>query len=253
MALRWTRSEDGRTVSIKVKALAIGGTALLVSIGAGVGTAYMLGNGQVGGTATDGATSTIGADLAAQTAGAMAPLHVTTSRTKGSSAGTATAAGQASTATDGTAATSGGGSSSAQDQGGSASQSKKENKVVALVNEARADAGCEPLTVDVTLAAVAHAHSKDMATSDYFDHNGQDGTTPFERFTSAGYDYSTAGENIAAGQQTAAEVVEAWMNSENHRENILNCSFTEIGVGRYVDANSTYGVYWTQDFGTPKA
>jgi uncharacterized protein YkwD len=124
--------------------------------------------------------------------------------------------------------------------------------VVTLTNAERAKAGCRPLTVDATLTAVAQAHSQDMATNDYFDHNSQDGMTPFDRMTAAGYRFSTAAENIAAGQRTPQDVMTAWMNSPGHRANILNCALTQIGVGYATDSSSDYGVYWTQDFGTPR-
>ena len=125
-------------------------------------------------------------------------------------------------------------------------------QVVTLTNAERAKAGCGPLTVDATLTAVAQAHSQDMATNDYFDHNSQDGRTPFDRMTAAGYRYSTAAENIAAGQRTPQDVMTAWMNSPGHRANILNCALKEIGVGYATGSSSQYGVYWTQDFGTPR-
>ena len=125
-------------------------------------------------------------------------------------------------------------------------------QVVTLTNAERAKAGCGPLTVNATLTAVAQAHSQDMATHDYFDHNSQDGRTPFDRMTAAGYRYSTAAENIAAGQRTPQDVMTAWMNSPGHRANILNCALKEIGVGYATGSSSQYGVYWTQDFGTPR-
>jgi uncharacterized protein YkwD len=125
-------------------------------------------------------------------------------------------------------------------------------QVVTLTNAERAKAGCGPLSVNATLTAVAQAHSQDMATNDYFDHNSQDGRTPFDRMTAAGYRYSTAAENIAAGQRTPQDVMTAWMNSPGHRANILNCALKEIGVGYATDSASRYGVYWTQDFGTPR-
>jgi uncharacterized protein YkwD len=125
-------------------------------------------------------------------------------------------------------------------------------QVVTLTNAERAKAGCGPLTVNATLTAVAQAHSQDMATNNYFDHNSQDGRTPFDRMTAAGYRYSTAAENIAAGQRTPQDVMTAWMNSAGHRANILNCALKEIGVGYATGSSSQYGVYWTQDFGTPR-
>ena len=125
-------------------------------------------------------------------------------------------------------------------------------QVVTLTNAERAKAGCGPLAVNATLTAVAQAHSQDMATNNYFDHNSQDGRTPFDRMTAAGYRYSTAAENIAAGQRTPQDVMTAWMNSPGHRANILNCALKQIGVGYATGPSSQYGVYWTQDFGTPR-
>ncbi|WP_239329435.1 CAP domain-containing protein [Frankia sp. CiP3] len=123
------------------------------------------------------------------------------------------------------------------------------SQVVTLTNTERAKAGCAPLTVDSRLTAAAQAHSDDMATHNYFSHTSQDGRTPFQRMAAAGYQFSIAAENIAAGQRTPAEVMTGWMNSAGHRENILNCSLKQIGVGYGV--GGSYGMYWTQDFGTP--
>lgn len=137
-------------------------------------------------------------------------------------------------------------------QSGGASSSSEEAQVLALTNAERAKNGCGPLAANSTLAAVARAHSKDMATNRFFDHNSQDGRTPFDRMKAAGYSYSMAAENIAAGQQNPSAVVTAWMNSAGHRANILNCKLTQLGVGVYRLSGSPYGVYWTQDFGTPR-
>jgi uncharacterized protein YkwD len=125
-------------------------------------------------------------------------------------------------------------------------------QVVTLTNAERAKAGCGPLAVNSTLTAVAQAHSQDMATHNYFDHNSQDGRSPFDRMTAAGYQFSTAAENIAAGQRTAPDVMTSWMNSPGHKANILNCALHQIGVGYATSSSSQYGVYWTQDFGTPR-
>ncbi len=124
-----------------------------------------------------------------------------------------------------------------------------ESQVVTLVNQERAKAGCPALTVDSRLVAAARGHSQDMATRNYFDHNTPDGVTPWTRITNAGYRYSMAAENIAEGQSTPASVMDAWMNSQGHRANILNCSLRNIGVG--LAYNSRHTPYWTQDFGTP--
>jgi uncharacterized protein YkwD len=124
--------------------------------------------------------------------------------------------------------------------------------VVTLTNAERAKVGCGALTVDATLTSVAQAHSADMAAHNYFDHNSQDGRSPFDRITAAGYKFSTAAENIAAGQRTPQDVMTGWMNSPGHKANILNCALHEIGVGYATSSSSTYGAYWTQDFGTKR-
>jgi len=119
-------------------------------------------------------------------------------------------------------------------------------QVVALVNKERASAGCGPLTEDAQLEKAAQAHSDDMAARNFFDHVNPDGADPGQRITAAGYKWSTYGENIAQGQQTAEAVMDSWMNSPGHRANILNCSFKDIGVGVH---NGSGGPWWTQDFG----
>jgi uncharacterized protein YkwD len=122
-------------------------------------------------------------------------------------------------------------------------------EVVRLVNVARASAGCRALRVDVHLTAAARLHSEDMARHNYFSHTSLDGRSPWDRIRAQGYAYGSA-ENIAAGQRTPAAVMTAWMNSPGHRANILNCASAAIGVGIGRNSASTYGIYWTQDFGT---
>ncbi|CAJ65276.1 MULTISPECIES: CAP domain-containing protein [Frankia] len=122
--------------------------------------------------------------------------------------------------------------------------------VIAATNRARRAAGCPDLVADPVLTAAAGAHSIDMAVSGYFRHDSPDGRSPFDRMAAAGFDYSVAAENIAAGQRSAAEVVRDWMDSPEHRANILTCSLTRIGVG--LATGGSYGYYWTQDFATPE-
>ncbi|MER5632819.1 sigma-70 family RNA polymerase sigma factor [Streptomyces nitrosporeus] len=121
------------------------------------------------------------------------------------------------------------------------------DQVVRLVNAERAEAGCGAVSGNSLLAKAASRHSADMAARDYFSHTSPDGTDPGARITTAGYRWSTYGENIAKGQSTAAAVMEAWMNSPGHRANILDCAFEEIGVGV---EDSPEGPVWTQNFGT---
>ncbi|WP_309114023.1 CAP domain-containing protein [Saccharothrix sp.] len=116
-------------------------------------------------------------------------------------------------------------------------------RVVELVNEARAAAGCPALKVDERIVKTAQAHSTDMATRNYFSHDTPEGVDFAERMRAAGYP-NPGGENIAQGYRTPEAVMKGWMNSEGHRRNILNCGFTAIGVGL-----DTRGYYWTQNFG----
>ncbi|MEU9377855.1 sigma-70 family RNA polymerase sigma factor [Streptomyces sp. NPDC048255] len=119
-------------------------------------------------------------------------------------------------------------------------------QVVALVNKERAAAGCGPLKEDAQLRTAAQGHSDDMANRDFFSHTSPDGSDPGKRTTAAGYRWSTYGENIAKGQQTAQSVMDSWMKSPGHRANILNCSFKDIGVGIHQGQG---GPWWTQNFG----
>jgi uncharacterized YkwD family protein/spore coat assembly protein SafA len=119
-------------------------------------------------------------------------------------------------------------------------------EVVKLVNQERSQVGLPPLKENWELSRVARYKSEDMITKNYFSHTSPTYGSPFQMMKDFGISYQAAGENIAAGQRTPAEVVEAWMNSEGHRKNILSPTYTEIGVG-YVKGGS-YGHYWTQMF-----
>ncbi|HEU4544500.1 MAG TPA: CAP domain-containing protein [Jiangellaceae bacterium] len=119
------------------------------------------------------------------------------------------------------------------------------NEVIVLTNAERQKAGCPPVANNRTLRNVATAHSEDMAERNYFSHTSPEGETPADRAEAAGYD-GYGGENIALGYSSADAVMKGWMASSGHRDNILNCSFTEIGVGV---ADSSRGLYWTQMFG----
>ncbi|SCF32557.1 Uncharacterized conserved protein YkwD, contains CAP (CSP/antigen 5/PR1) domain [Micromonospora viridifaciens] len=121
-------------------------------------------------------------------------------------------------------------------------------QVVDLVNKERARADCKALAVDDKLMLAAQRHSKDQADHKTMSHDGSDGSDPGDRLDRVGYAWRAYGENVAWNQQTPAAVMDAWMKSPGHRANILNCSFTEIGVG----VARSNGPYWTQDFGTPR-
>lgn len=123
--------------------------------------------------------------------------------------------------------------------------SEIEKEVVRLVNLERQKAGLKPLQIDEKLSSVARLKSEDMKNKNYFNHTSPTYGTPFDMMQQFNIKYKRAGENIAKGQKTAKEVVDAWMNSEGHRRNILSKSFTHIGVGYTKRGNTPY---WTQMF-----
>lgn len=115
--------------------------------------------------------------------------------------------------------------------------------VVSATNAERRAAGCDDLSVDLRLVAAAQGHADDMSANGYFSHTSRDGREFDDRIGDEGHP-SPGGENIAAGQETAEAVVQAWMDSPGHRRNILDCSFSSIGVG-----HAASGDYWVQNFG----
>lgn len=119
-------------------------------------------------------------------------------------------------------------------------------EVLDLVNQERSKAGLKSLALSSELTSVATIKAKDMAENGYFDHTSPTYGSPFDMMSRFGVQYSSAGENIAAGQKNAQEVMNSWMNSSGHRANILSKNYTEIGIG-YVEGGS-YGTYWVQMF-----
>jgi uncharacterized protein YkwD len=149
--------------------------------------------------------------------------------------------------------------------------SSDEQQILDAVNAARAQprdcdsshhfAATGPLTWNAQLAGAALAHSKDMAANGYREstvsepdapHNGSDGSTPQQRISRAGYNWSYSGENVAAGFTVggANDVVQAWLQSPGHCENIMNPKFREIGVSAIFFKGAKYNSFFTQDFGT---
>ncbi|MCX5409279.1 CAP domain-containing protein [Streptomyces sp. NBC_00335] len=120
-------------------------------------------------------------------------------------------------------------------------------EVLALVNKERATVGCPVLTVNAKLTKAAQDHSEDMAAHSQMSHTGSDGSDPGQRITRAGYQWRTYAENVAYGYDTAAKVMDGWMNSPGHKRNILDCNVKEIGIGL-----AQPGHYWTQDFGATR-
>jgi uncharacterized protein YkwD len=91
----------------------------------------------------------------------------------------------------------------------------------------------------------------DMGAKNFFSHTGSNGSTFAQRITNAGYTYTAAGENIAAGYSTPTAVVESWMKSTWHCDNLMNPNYKHLGVGYSYASGATYRHYWTQDFGRP--
>jgi uncharacterized protein YkwD len=143
-----------------------------------------------------------------------------------------------------------GGSEGLPGAGNTAAMSPAEDayarEVLRLVNVERGNVGAPPVAWDDSLASVAYGHSVDMDARNFFSHTNPSGQGPSERLAAAGVTgLRMWGENIAYGQSDPADVMNAWMNSTGHRNNILNPSFTLLGVG--VHGPGT--IWWTQVFG----
>ncbi|VTT98481.1 SCP-like extracellular OS=Actinosynnema mirum (strain ATCC 29888 / DSM 43827 / NBRC 14064 / IMRU 3971) GN=Amir_4392 PE=4 SV=1: CAP [Gemmataceae bacterium] len=124
--------------------------------------------------------------------------------------------------------------------------SKEEQGVIDLTNAERKKADLPPLKANPKLMAAARGHGENMAKQDKLDHVLDD-KKPADRVKDAGYKYAAVGENVAWNQKDPAQVVEAWMNSEGHRANILKKEYEEIGVA--VAKNAKGEPYWVQVFG----
>ncbi len=118
-----------------------------------------------------------------------------------------------------------------------------EKQVIDLTNAQRKKNGLPALKTDAGLSKVAKTKANDMQQKNYFSHTSPTYGSPFDMMRDFGVSYKTAGENIAKGQTSPEAVVNAWMNSEGHRKNILNPNFTHIGVGHQQSGN-----YWSQMF-----
>lgn len=126
----------------------------------------------------------------------------------------------------------------------------EEQEMLDLVNAERTRESLAPVTWCPALARSATDHSQDMALKNYFEHESLDGREVADRAKSQGYNFQTVGENIAVGQRDVAEVMQGWMNSPGHRENILRPQFTHLGSGVATgDFKGQESIYWTQNFG----
>ena len=108
--------------------------------------------------------------------------------------------------------------------------------LVAAMNRERAARGLRPLHLNEKLSLAAEDRVEDMFRKHYFNHISPDGIDPFSWADKRGYDYTAIGENLAIGYRTADDIVDGWMHSPGHRENILKRQFAEIGIA--TDAGS---------------
>lgn len=134
-------------------------------------------------------------------------------------------------------------------------------RVLDLVNAARGESrrcgrrrldAVPPVTLSRALTEAAQQHADDMAGPAAFDHRGSDGSEPPERVTRTGYRWRATGENIAAGQASADEVVAAWLDSPGHCRNIMGPQFTEMGVAHALAPSESPAIYWAQVFAAPQ-
>jgi uncharacterized protein YkwD len=131
-----------------------------------------------------------------------------------------------------------------------------------LVNDVRAHgtrcgerlfAPAPPLALSGTLANVAFGHAADMAEHDYFEHRDLNGQSPADRVRAVGYREKLVGENIAYGPKTVEEVVQGWLDSPGHCENIMDPRFAEMGIGYVAGRSGRHGLYWVQVLAEPQA
>lgn len=134
-------------------------------------------------------------------------------------------------------------------------------QILKLTNEARAQTrkcggksfkAVGPVAWNPKLGAASLAHSRDMASQNYFSHRAQNGGRVDSRVNAQNYAWRAVGENIAAGQGSAQEVVTAWLSSPPHCANLMGKDFTEMGAAYAIDKNSDAAIYWTQVFAAPR-
>jgi uncharacterized protein YkwD len=125
-----------------------------------------------------------------------------------------------------------------------------------LVNDVRARgtrcggrpfAPAPPLALSGTLANVAFGHAADMAEHDYFEHQDLNGQSPADRVRAMGYREKLVGENIAYGPKTVEEVVQGWLDSPGHCENIMDARFDAVGFAYATGRSGRHGLYWVMD------
>lgn len=134
-----------------------------------------------------------------------------------------------------------------------------EQQVLELINQQRANGGCDPLVMQSQLNAAAQGHANAMAVKNFFGHASKNGAKFSSRIKAQGYRGRKFAENIAAGYASAEKVVSIWMNSKGHRVNIMNCAYTETGIALAYQEDdaplpgSDYPMryYWVQEFAKP--
>ena len=135
------------------------------------------------------------------------------------------------------------------------------SRVLDLVNEVRARgarcgerafAPAPPVKLSGTLAGVALGHAADMAEHNYFEHQDLTGHSPADRVRAVGYQEKLVGENIAYGPKSADEVVQGWLDSPGHCENIMDPRFAEMGIAYAPGHASKHGLYWVQVLAAPR-
>ena len=124
-----------------------------------------------------------------------------------------------------------------------------QEQVITITNQRRADHGLAPVRINTTLTAAAQAHAADQASVDTMSHTGTDGSDAGTRIQRSGYPTQAWGENVAGGYTSADAVMAAWMNSPGHAANILNGTFTQIGIGLATAPDGT--TYWAMELGRP--
>mgnify|MGYP003108967569 CR=1 FL=1 len=133
------------------------------------------------------------------------------------------------------------------------------SEVLERLNRARAEAGGAPLSLDTRLMQAASAHAEFMARRGLLSHEGENGSTFDQRIRAAGYEFTSAAENVAFGASDAVEVVTLWMNSPPHRANILKAEFTNAGIGIAAAMETAQGaaqettapLYWSLSLAAP--
>jgi uncharacterized protein YkwD len=109
------------------------------------------------------------------------------------------------------------------------------------------------LAWNTQLTQAADVHSRDMQANNFFSHTGSNGSTFSQRIDAAGYDWRSAGENIAAGQSSINAVVDGWIDSDGHCANLMNPSFEHVGLACVSGTSSnTYRTYWTMELARPR-